>query len=168
MSLPWEDWSITALEQDVAARLKKLTQTGSDAWARAVGTRADIEDVREDQQLVPGVYAIYSGFAIKSANEHSAEMEHRLRVVLALRKAGSGKDTAGINAEAGTRLAQLMRGLHGYTPAGCTTALVPVTPPPIYHSGPFSYYPLAFTASTHYSTRRGPAIGDLPFDRRSS
>ena len=166
MSLPWADWSLAALELDVVARLKAATQTGDNAWARVVGTRADIEDVREDQQLVPGVYAIYSGFSVKSADERSAELEHRLRVVLALRKAGSGKDTSSVNAEAGKRLAQLMLTLHGYTPVGCTTALVPATPPAIYHNGPFSYYPLAFTATTLYSTRRGPSIGDLPFDRR--
>lgn len=166
MSLPWADWNLAALELDVVAHLKAATQTGADAWARIVGTRADIDDVREDQQLVPGVYAIYRGWSIKVADERSAELEHRLRVVLALRKAGGGKDTSSINAEAGKRLAQLMLTLHGYTPAGCTTALVPATPPAIYHNAPFSYYPLAFTATTLYSTRRGPSIGDLPFDRR--
>lgn len=161
MSEAWADWNLTAIELDVVNRLKTMTQSGPDAWARIVGTRGDIVDVREDQQVVPGVYAIYGGFVIKSANDNAAELEHRLRVVLALRS--STKDTGAVNVEAGRRLAQLMKGLHGYTAAGCTTPLVPQTPPPIYHKGVFSYYPLQFSATTIYSTRRGPATGDLPW-----
>lgn len=165
-SVAWADWNFTALEQDVVARLKQLTQTGPDAWARIVGTRGDIADVREDQQVVPGVYAIYGGFVVKSANDNSAELEHRLRVVLALRQAAASRDAGAVNVEAGKRLAQLMKGLHGYIAAGCTTSLIPMTPPAIYHKGPFSYYPLQFSATTFYSTRRGPAIGDLSASRR--
>lgn len=165
MSVAWADWNFTAMEQDVVARLKALTQTGPDAWARIVGTRGDIADVREDQQVVPGVYAIYGSFVVKSANDNSAELEHRLRVVLALRQAAASRDAGAVNVEAGKRLAQLMKGLHGYIAAGCTTALIPMTPPPIFHNGAFSYYPLQFSATTVYSTRRGPAIGDLPFRR---
>lgn len=167
-SVAWADWNFIAIEQDVVARLRDLTQTGAGAWARVVGTRGDIVDVREDQQVVPGVYAIYGGFVVKSANDNSAELEHRLRVVLALRQAAPSRDSGAVNVEAGKRLAQIMKGLHGYFAAGCTTPLIPMTPPPIFHKGPFSHYPLLFSATTIYSTRRGPAIGDLPFDRRTS
>jgi len=162
----WADWNFLAGEKDIVARIKAATQSGSDAWARIVGTRDDMEAVKEEQQLTPGVYVIYAGFAVKDASPAQATIEHRWRVVLAVSVATPGREASLRNQVAGKFLPALLQTLHGFIPAGGTTALVPVTPPAAWANGKFSYYPLQFTSETIYSTRKGPAIGPLPLDRR--
>ncbi len=161
----WADWNFLAAELDLVERIKGVAQSGPNAWARIVGTRDDISSVTEEQQVVPGVYVIYGGFAIKNANEFKAEVEHRWRVVLAVATAAKvGREASLLNQVAGKYLPQLLQALHGYIPLGSTTPLIPVTPPPFSTTGKFGYYPLAFTSDTFYSTRSGPGI--VPLDRR--
>lgn len=166
-SQAWMDWNFMAGELDIVRRIKEATQTGPDAWARVVGTRDDLDQVKEEQQVTPGVYVIYAGFAVKDASTSQATIEHRWRVVLADSTATPGREASSRNLVAGKYLPTLLQALHGFIPAGSTTGLVPASPPPIYPNGKFSYYPLSFTSETIYTTRKGPAIGPLPLDRRT-
>ena len=163
----WADWNFMAGELDIVRRIKEATQTGPDAWARVVGTRDDLDQVKEDQQVTPGVYVIYAGPGFKQANQSQATVEHRWRIVLAVAAATPGREASPRNQVAGKYLPSLLQALHGFVPAGSTTGLVPATPPPMYPNGKFSYYPLSFTSETIYTTRKGPAIGPLPLDRRT-
>lgn len=167
VSQAWTDWNFMAGELDIVRRIKEATQTSPDAWARVVGTRDDLDEVKEEQQVTPGVYVIYAGFAIKDASTSQATIEHRWRIVLAVSSLSPGREASPRNLVAGKYLPALMQALHGYIPDGSTTGLVPASPPPTYPNGKFSYYPLSFTSDTIYTTRKGPAIGPLPLDRRS-
>lgn len=162
----WADWNFHAGSLDLVKRIKSVAQTGPNAWARIVGTRDDIESTSEESQLTPGVYVVYGVPVFKEANEHKATVEHRWTIVLAVSGPANTREVSAKDAEAGRYLPQLLQALHGYTPAGCTTPLVPVTPPAQKTSGKYGYYPLAFTATTVYSTRKGPGNGPLPLDRR--
>jgi hypothetical protein len=163
----WADWNFLASEQDIVRRIKEVAQSGPNAWARIVGTRDDLDAITEEQQVNPGVYVVYGGFAVKDATVQQATIEHRWRIVLAVSTVAPGREAAQRNLVAGKFLPSLVQALHGFTPAGATTGLVPTTPPPIWPNGKFSYYPLSFSCETIYSTRKGPAIGPLPLDRRS-
>lgn len=166
---PWAAWNFHAASLDLVQRIKGVAQAAPNAWARIVGTRDDLAAVTEDMQVTPGVYVIYRWFTVLSASKSQAEIEHRWYVVLAVAGAANSKEPSARDAEAGGYLPQLIQALHGYTPAGCTTPLLPFTPPPAKPSenGRYGYYPLAFKASTIYSTRKGPAVGPLPLDRRN-
>ena len=166
-SQAWQDWNFNAGELDIVRRIKEVAQSGPDAWARIVGTRDDMEAVTEEQQLTPGVYVIYAGFAVKDASAAGATLEHRWRVVLAVSSMAPGREASPRNQIAGKFLPSLVQALHGYVPEGSTTPLVPTTPPASRTNGHFTYYPLAFTSDCVYSTRKGPAIGTLASDRRS-
>lgn len=163
----WADWNFLDGELDIVRRIKEVAQTGPAAWARVVGTRDDLDEVKEEQQVTPGVYVVYAGFSVKDASPAQATIEHRWRVVLAISTATPGREASPRNQVAGKFLPSLLQALHGFIPAGCTTGLVPTTPPSIYPNGKFSYYPLSFTSETLYTTRKGPAIGPLPLDRRT-
>lgn len=163
----WSDWNFLAGELDIVRRIKEAAQTGPDAWARVVGTRDDLDEIKEEQQVTPGVYVIYAGFSVKDAGTSQATIEHRWRVVLAVATATPGRESSPRNQVAGRFLPSLLQALHGFIPAGSTTGLVPTTPPPNFPNGKFSYYPLSFTSETIYTTRKGPAIGPLPLDRRT-
>lgn len=167
VSQAWTDWNFMAGELDIVRRIKEATQTGPDAWARIVGTRDDLDVVKEEQQVTPGVYVIYAGFAVKDASTTQATIEHRWRIVLAVSSVSPGREASPRNMVAGKYLPTLVQALHGYIPAGSTSGLVPASPPPNYANGKYSYYPLSFTSDTIYTTRKGPAIGPLPLDRRS-
>lgn len=162
----WAEWNFHAGSLDLVERIKRVAQSGTRAWARIVGTRDDMEATTEEGQLTPGVYVIYRGFSVKGSNEHRAEIEHRWIIVLAIAGPANTREVSAKDAEAGRYLPQLLQALHGHTPAGCTTALVPETPPAPRASGRYGYYPLAFVATTVYSTRKGPSAGPLPLDRR--
>jgi hypothetical protein len=163
----WSDWNFLEGELDIVRRIKEAVQTGPGAWARIVGTRDDLDDIKEEQQVTPGVYVIYAGFSVKDANTSQATIEHRWRVVLAVATATPGREASPRNQVAGQFLPSLLQALHGFIPAGSTTGLVPATPPPSFPNGKFSYYPLSFVSDTIYTTRKGPAIGPLPLDRRT-
>lgn len=162
----WADWNFHAASLDLVQRIKAVAQAGSAPWARLVGTRDDMAATQEESQLTPGVYVIYRGFSVQGADDYRAEIEHRWFIVLAIAGPVNTREAAGRDVEAGRYLPQLVQALHGYTPAGCTSPLVLATPPMPVVSGRYGYYPLAFTALTVYSTRKGPAIGPLPLDRR--
>ena len=166
--LVWADWNFHAASLALVQRIKEVSQNGPNAWARIVGTRDDLASVTEANQVTPGVYVLYRGFAVLNADKHNAEIEHRWFVVLSVSGAANAKEPAAKDAEAGRYLPQLLKALHGWVPDGCTTPLLPMTPPPPRPSenGRYSYYPLAFKASTIYSTRNGPAVGPLPLDRK--
>ena len=162
----WADWNFHAASLDLVQRIKAVAQAGDTPWARIVGTRDDMAATREEAQVTPGVYVIYRGFAVKGANDKRAEIEHRWIVVLAIAGPANSRDSSARDAEAGRYLPLLVQALHGYTPEGSTAPLVPGTPPAPAVSGRYGYYPLMFTAVTVYSTRKGPAVGPLPLDRR--
>ena len=79
----WADWNFHAGSLDLVQRIKAVAQGGASPWARIVGTRDDMAATREEAQVTPGVYVIYRGLVVKSANEKRAEIEHRWIVVLA-------------------------------------------------------------------------------------
>ncbi len=165
-SQSWADWNFHAGELDIVRRIKEVTQSGPGAWARIVGTREDLEAIQEDQQVTPGVYVVYAGAVFKDSSVAGATVQHQWRVVLAISSKAPGREASPRNQIAGKFLPGLLLALHGFTPEGSTTPLVPVTPPPIFPSGNFTYYPLAFTSDCVYSTRKGPAIGPMASDRR--
>jgi len=165
VSQAWLDWNFLEGEADSVARVKEATQTGPGAWARIVGTRDDLDAITEEQQVNPGVYVIYTGPQLIEANERGALVRHSWRVVLAVASAAGGakgREASPRNLVAGKFLPHLLQALHGYIPKGSTTALVPVTPPPMWPNGKFAYYPLAFTSDCHYSTQKGPANRPMP------
>lgn len=162
----WSEWNFHAATLDLVQCIKAVAQAGVSPWARIVGTRDDMAATQEEQQLTPGVYVLYRGFVVRSADERRAELDHRWRIVLAVAGPVNTRETGARDLEAGRYLPQLVQALHGYTPAGSTGPLVPATPPEPVRSGRYGYYPQDFTALTVYSTRRGPAIGPLPLDRR--
>lgn len=156
----WDAWNFYAAELDLVERIKSVAQAPGSEWARIVGTRDDISAVKEDQQVVPGVYVISQPFRVSEANEFRATLLHPFYVVLALdTPVRPGRDVAQLNARAGLYLPQLLKALHGYTPAGIESPLIPATPPASWKSpsNKFAYYPLAFTSESTYSIRRGPA-----------
>jgi|GEM_PF-2013107 len=158
----WAEWNFYESELDIVARLKAAIQSGPGAWARIVGTRDDLDTVTEDQQVTPGVYVIYQGFQVVDAKEQRATLRHRWAVVLSVSLAGAkGRESSPRNQVAGKFLPAILQALHGYTPLGATTPLIPITPPAARPSGRFSYYPLAFTSDTNYSTKQGPSIAPL-------
>lgn len=158
----WSAWNFYESELDIVARLKAATQSGAGAWARIVGTRDDLEEVDEARQVVPGVYVLYQGYSVDAVNESRATLRHRWRVVLAVAVVrAKGREVSRRNQVAGKYLPSIIQALHGYTPAGSTTPLVPATPPAARPSGGFAYYPLDFTADTIYSTKHGPSIAPL-------
>lgn len=164
--LAWAAWNFHATALDLVQRIKAVAQAGDAPWARIVGTRDDMAATQEEQQLTPGVYVLYRGLTVISADDYRAQIDHRWRIVLAVAGPVNTRETAGRDLEAGRYLPQLVQALHGYTPAGSTGPLVPATPPAPAPSGRYGYYALDFTALTVYSTRKGPAIGPLPLDRR--
>ncbi len=142
-------------EQAIVAQLKATVQSGADAWARAVGTRTDAAAVTEEMQLAPAVYVVYDGFSVLSASEFDATLGHRWLVVIAVANAAAGPEAAPRNQEAGPYTRDVLAALHGFLPAECRSALVPVTPPrPFFSPAKFAYYPLAFvTESYHCKTQ---------------
>ena len=162
----WAAWNFHASQLDLVQRIKKFSQECETPWARIVGTRDDMAATQEESQLVPGVDVLYRGPSFKSATESKAEVEHRWRIVVAVAGPVNTHETAVRDEEAGRYLPILLQALHGYIPDGSTAPLVPATPPEPKTSGRYGYYPLDFTALTIYSTRRGPALGPLPLDRR--
>lgn len=162
----WAAWNFFATQADLVRLIKSVSQEGDAPWARIVGTRDDMAATEEESQLTPGVYVLYRGPSFKSATETRAEVEHRWRIVTAVAGPANKRDSSARDAEAGRYLPILLQALHGYTPEGSTAPLVPATPPEPKASGKYGYYPLDFTATTIYSTRRGPALGPLPLDRR--
>lgn len=146
-------WNFTVAETGIVARLKTATQAGPSAWCRAVGTRADLAVVAEEMQVTPALYVVYDGFAVLAADEYSATLAHRWFVVLAVASAVTQRESAPRNQEAGPFMGDALAALHGYTPPDCKSALVPVTPPRPYYSGPkFAYFPLAFTTESYHCT----------------
>ena len=162
----WASWNFHASQLDLVRRIKEVSQECEKPWARIVGTRDDMAATEEESQITPGVYVLYRGPSFRSATETRAEVEHRWRIVVAVAGPVNSKDTIARDAEAGRYLPILLQALHGYIPDGSTAPLVPTTPPEPKTSGRYGYYPLDFTALTIYSTRRGPALGPLPLDRR--
>lgn len=162
----WAEWNFHSAALDLVQRIKAVAQEGDTPWARIVGTRDEMAATQEERQLTPGVYVLYRGFAVRGADERRAELYHRWRIVLAVAGPVNTRETGARDLEAGRYLPQLVQALHGYTPEGSTGPLIPATPPEPAPSGRYGYYPLDFTALTVYSTRKGPAIGPLPLDRR--
>lgn len=143
-------WDFTVAEAGIVAWIKAKAQTGDAAWARFVGTRKELAAVAEEMQKAPAVYVVYDGFVVASSNEYEALLAHRWFIVLALANAGSQREAEPLNDAAGPLMKQLFD-LFGYTPPGCSSPLVPVTPPrPYFSPAKFAYYPLAFTTQSHH------------------
>lgn len=144
------DWDFTVPEAGIVAWVKAKTQQGPGAWCRAVSTRKDLAAVAEEAQLSPAVWVVYDGFVVVSANEHVATLAHRWFVILSMSSAASQAEAAPLNDAAGPLLRQLF-GLFGYVPPGCSTPLVPATPPrPYFSPARFAYYPLAFVTQSNH------------------
>ena len=143
-------WDFTVAETGIVAWLKALTQQGSGAWCRMVATRKDLAAVAEEAQKSPAVWVVYDGFVVVRANEFNATLAHRWFVILAVATAASQRDAEPLNDLAGPWLKQLFE-LFGYTPPGCSTPLVPATPPrPYFSPAKFAYYPLAFVTQSEH------------------
>lgn len=142
-------WDFTSAEDGIVARVKGLTQQGAGAWCRSVGTRKDLAAVAEEAQLAPAVWVVYDGHVVVRADEHTATLAHRWFVILTISSAASQNEAAPLNDQAGPRLKQLFEGLFGWLPPGCSTPLVPSTPPrPFFSPAKFAYYPLAFVSQS--------------------
>lgn len=152
-------WDFAAAEASIIEQLKAQCQSGPDAWARLVGTRATLAEVAEEMQITPAIYLVYDGFVVLDADEQRAMLAHRWLAIVAIANAAQGRDSAPRDADGGPCQAAVFRALHGFMPAGSAKALTPATPPrPYYSEAKFAYYPVAFTSAVHHSTRWGAGV----------
>ncbi|MCA0240169.1 MAG: hypothetical protein LCI02_04860 [Proteobacteria bacterium] len=153
------DLNLLAAESGIVQRLQQATQTGPDAWCRKIGTRDYLATVAEEMQIAPAVYVVYDGPMVYDADEQRANLAHRWLAVIAVASAEQPREAAPRNAEGGRYMAAVWQALHGLLLPGHTHGLIPTTPPRPYYSpgGRFAYYPLAFLARAHFSTRFGLA-----------
>lgn len=154
-----QDLNLLAGEAAIKQRLVEATQTGPNAWCRMVGTRDFLATVAEEMQTAPAIYIVYDGLVVFDADEQRANLGHRWLVVIAVESAQTPKESAPRNELGGVYMARVLAALHGLQLPGCTHGLVPAQPPRPYYapSGRFAYFPLAFTARAHFSTRFGLA-----------
>lgn len=151
-------WDFHAAEGSIVAQLHTRCQTGPDAWAREIGTRAQLAAVAEEMQNCPAIYLVYDGYAVLDADAQRAVLMHRWLAVVAVSNAVQGRDSAPRTQEAGPYVGAVFQALHGYMPVGSVEALVPATPPrPYYSEAKFAYFPVAFTTIAHHNTRSGVA-----------
>jgi len=144
-------WNFTVAEVGIVNRLKERVGSGPLAWARLVGTRADLAAVAEAMQMAPAVYVTYNGFAVASADEYACSLLHRWFATVAVSNVVDARESGPRNQEAGPYMASVLDALHGFTPPDCNTPLVPITPPrPYYGSAKFAYFPLAFTTTSYH------------------
>ncbi|POS08031.1 phage tail terminator protein [Burkholderia gladioli] len=143
-------WNFLIAETGIVARVKALSQAEGSAWARVVGTRKDLAAITEEMQTVPAVYVVYDGFSVTpETDETTLVLQHRWMVVLAMGNAQSQREAEALNQEAGPYMGQLLSGLHGFVPQGCSEALIANTPPrPYYSPSRFAYYPLLFASGS--------------------
>lgn len=146
-------------EAAIVARVKEITQTGPDAWARKVETKDYLASVTEEMQHAPAVYVVYDGLVVFDADEQRSSLGNRWLVVIAVATAAAAREAAPRNQEAGPFMGALLAGLHGFMPDGKTHGMVPVPPPRPFYSegGKFAYYPLAFVVRAYFSKRFGVA-----------
>lgn len=145
-------WDFTVAETGIVDRLKVATQQGAGKWAREVATREDLAGVAEEMQNAPAIYTVYDGFVVKSADEYVCALVHRFLAVLVVKNAAAQREAAPINKAAGPKMKSIFEALHGFQPPGCSSRLVPASPPrPFYSPGGFAYFPLAFTAESNHS-----------------
>lgn len=146
-------------EAGIVQRLQQAMQTGPGRWCRKVATRDYLASVAEEMQDAPALYVVYDGLVVFDADEQRASMGHRWLVVVAVAvTAPQQRDAAPRNDQGGRYMAAVLHALHGLQLPGHTHGLVPATPPrPYYSEGRFAYFPLAFMARAHFSTRTGLA-----------
>ncbi len=151
--------NLLSAELAIVERLKTVTQTGPDRWARVVGTRDYLASVAEEEQTAPAVYVLYDGPMIFDSDEARVSMGHRWLVVIAVATAAAMRESSPRNQEAGPFMGCVLAGLLGLDVPGHTRGLSAVQPPRPYYSegGKFAYYPLAFMAPAMFSTRFGLA-----------
>lgn len=151
--------TLLAAEAGIVARLQQATQQGPDRWCRKVATRDYLASVAEEMQDAPAIYVVYDGLVVFDADEQRASLGHRWLVVVAVAVTSpQQRDAAPRNSEGGRYMAAVLHALHGLTLPEHTHGLVPTTPPrPYYSEGKFAYFPLAFMARAHFSTRTGLA-----------
>ncbi|MCL2524574.1 MAG: hypothetical protein FWF20_11780 [Betaproteobacteria bacterium] len=156
------DWDWLAAELAIVERLKTNLQSGPDAWAKQIGTRADLTVVAEEMQHAPAVWVVYDGHDIREADEQRAAVRLRFLVILAVSSAIQGRDETR-NQEASRYLPQIFTALHGWRPPQCVRGLTPVSPPrPYYSQARFAYFPTAWETSVIHSTRMGPVFSRHP------
>lgn len=144
-------WDFSVAEDGILARLKQATQEGDGRWAREVSTRADLAGVAEEKQNAPSIYTVYDGFAVRAADEHTCTLLHRFLAVVVIKAPGAQRDPGPIHDSAGPKLQSVLAALHGFKPPGCTSRLVPITPPrPYYSDAGFAYFPLAFSVESNH------------------
>jgi hypothetical protein len=152
-------WDFAAAEASIVGQLKAQCQSGEDAWARQVGTRATLAEVAEEMQVTPAIYLVYDGYVVLDADEQRAMLAHRWLVIVAIANAAQGRESAPRDTDGGPYQAAVFKALHGFMAAGSTKALTPATPPrPYYSEAKFAYYPVAFTSVVHHSTRWGAGV----------
>lgn len=149
-------WNFHAAEAGIVQRLTDACQTGPNAWARAIGTRATLANVAEEMQTTPAIYVVYDGYVVLDADQARALLAHRWLAIVAIGNATQGREAAPRNQDAGPLVADVLAALHGYVPPGSSGAMVPATPPrPYFSESRFAYYPVAFTADVIHSIRKG-------------
>jgi len=151
--------NLLAAEGAIKQRLVETTQQGDDAWCRVIGTRDYLATVAEEMQVAPAIYIVYDGVVVFDADEQRSNLGHRWLVVVAVETAQQPREAAPRNELGGLYMAAVLKALHGLLIDGHTQGLIPTQPPRPYYSptGRFAYYPLAFVARAHFSTRFGLA-----------
>lgn len=155
--------NLLAAEQAIKQRLAEATQQGPEPWCRLVATRDYLATVAEEMQTAPAIYIVYDGLVVFDADEQRTSMGYRWLVVIAVETAQTPREAAPRNELGGAYMHAVLQALQGLLVPGHTHGLVPVQPPRPYYSptGRFAYYPLAFVARAHFSTRFGMAGAPL-------
>jgi hypothetical protein len=159
MAKGWEEWNFLAAEKSIADALKASAMKPGAGWARFVGTRLEADEIEEEAQSCPGIYVIYGNFTISDADQKKASLVHSFFVTLSVSSAEQRNSGYLRTKQAGELIPRILQLLHGFVPDGCTTGLIPATPPKPTHNKKFSYYPLRFTAEAHYRVSSGPGLG---------
>ena len=112
-----------------------------------VYSAAELEDIKEAQQITPAIHVIHAGDSICSrSGDGSTQMfDQEYFVILAIRNAATQKTGEAARADAGEILCKILKTLQGFKPhSDCDPLKRTNAPSPGYGAG-YGYFPLAFT-----------------------
>lgn len=106
----------------------------------------DLANVVETTLQSPSVFVVYDGDRLGDASStgRAQAIRQRWLIVLAVRNARQADGGAGLAAEAGPLISDLLQSLQGWQPSPDFRPLIRVAAPHPGYSPAFAYYPLAF------------------------
>jgi hypothetical protein len=137
-----------ALEPRLVALLK--TAVAGMSPAVHVLTAADLGDVAEARQLTPAVHLVYGGYRIEQDIGTAWRLQHTWYAVAVVKNAAQVKSGAAGRQNAGQLAATVALALAGAVVLGAADTLTLITPPSPSYAAPYTYFPTAIQAVTHF------------------